>query len=138
MDSLQASHNYADTGGKRTFRLAAEPPGFFEATEIRNGEAVGLRFILRIEPGKHEPWGEMREKIRERLSSRDIVRDEDGELHILSRRVRAQVHDRIASGEPTPVLFIDDEEFTWEELGAMLTSYAGWGLRIEVCNCGDE
>ena len=124
-------------GNKRVFRLAtAATPGFFEGVELRRGEPVGLRFLLPIESGKAPPWGEMREKIRKRLSSRDLVRDEDGELHNLNNIIRAQIHDRTGDGMPT--LVIDDEEIDWDELGAIIKIHSGWGLRIEICNIGDE
>lgn len=29
-----------------------------------------------------------------------------------------------------PVIYIDDREFTWDEFGKMLCTYAGWGMRI--------
>ena len=29
-----------------------------------------------------------------------------------------------------PVIHVDDREFTWEEFGRMLLTYAGWGMRI--------
>jgi len=29
-----------------------------------------------------------------------------------------------------PVIYVDDREFTWEEFGKMLCTYAGWGMRI--------
>jgi hypothetical protein len=29
-----------------------------------------------------------------------------------------------------PIIYVDDQEFTWEEFGKMLCTYAGWGMRI--------
>ena len=29
-----------------------------------------------------------------------------------------------------PVIYVDDQEFTWEEFGRMLCTFAGWGMRI--------
>jgi hypothetical protein len=29
-----------------------------------------------------------------------------------------------------PVIYVDDREFTWEEFGKMLCTYAGWGMRV--------
>lgn len=29
-----------------------------------------------------------------------------------------------------PVIVVDDREFTWDEFGRMLCTYAGWGMRI--------
>jgi len=28
------------------------------------------------------------------------------------------------------VVYVDDQEFTWDEFGKMLCTYAGWGMRI--------
>ena len=30
-----------------------------------------------------------------------------------------------------PVIYIDDEELSWQEFGRMLATYAGWGMRIK-------
>jgi hypothetical protein len=36
------------------------------------------------------------------------------------------------SGDPRePVITIDNQELSWQEFGAMLCTYAGWGMRIE-------
>lgn len=32
----------------------------------------------------------------------------------------------------------DDMKVTWEELGQLLMTYAGWGLRLQICDCGEE
>jgi hypothetical protein len=29
-----------------------------------------------------------------------------------------------------PVIYIDDQEFNWEDFGQVLCTYAGWGMRI--------
>lgn len=29
-----------------------------------------------------------------------------------------------------PVIYVDDQEFTWDDFGRMLCTYAGWGMRI--------
>ncbi len=33
-------------------------------------------------------------------------------------------------GEDGPTVHIDDEELSWEEFGGLLSTYAGWGMRI--------
>ncbi len=49
--------------------------------------------------------------------------------------LRCVVHDGGPDGEPT--IDIDDHELSWEEFGRLLTTYAGWGVRI-VCVPDDE
>ena len=29
-----------------------------------------------------------------------------------------------------PTVYVDDQEFSWDEFGRMLCTYAGWGMRI--------
>jgi len=131
---------YLDASGKkRVFRLAVYAAGtFLEAVELRDGEPTGLRFILPVKPDELPPWGSMRDKIRERLSQRDLVRDEKGKLQDLRRVIRAQLSDEDRTDSGTPVLLIDDMKVTWEELGEYLMTYSGWGLRLEIRDCGDE
>ena len=42
--------------------------------------------------------------------------------------LRCVIHDGGADGEPT--VDIDDQELSWSEFGRLLTTYAGWGMRI--------
>ena len=37
-----------------------------------------------------------------------------------------------------PALIVDDVVLSWEELGALLESYEGFGLRIEIHDPGEE
>lgn len=30
-----------------------------------------------------------------------------------------------------PTVYVDDQEFSWDDFGKMLCTYAGWGMRIE-------
>ena len=43
--------------------------------------------------------------------------------------LRCVIHDGGPDGEP--VIDVDDRELTWSEFGRMLTTCAGWGMRIE-------
>lgn len=135
-------NDYLDCqGNKRTFRLEAYAHGLFiHAVEVREGGYPGLRFVLPVKPGEVPPWGELRERIRSRLCQRDIVPEDRGELEILNQLVRAQISDTGRSGErrDTPILYVDDMELTWEDLGRALMTYSGWGLRLEIRNCGEE
>lgn len=77
---------------------------------------------MEIKPGEVPPWGEMRDKIREWLSQRDLVRDATGELHELDRPIRAQISDRDRPDREVPLLLVDDLEVSWEELGRLVVS----------------
>ncbi len=38
----------------------------------------------------------------------------------------------ISDGGPEnePIIYIDDQELSWHEFGRLLTTYAGWGMRV--------
>lgn len=125
------------TGKKRRFRIQSYAAGMFlDATELLDGEAVGMRFVMRADADGVLPWGRMREKIRARMVERDVAVDPDsGRLEILRGLVRARIdtvpelHDEDEQG---PVLIVDDRRITWRELGKMLVGLEGWNLRIEI------
>lgn len=129
-------------GRKRLFRLRnyeRGPFSFFEALEVRNGDPTGWRFAVHYDPESGiVPWAEIREKIRQRLATRDIVRDPDsGGLRVLANLIRAQVG-CAKDARKGPPLIVDGETVTWREFGQLLSSYEGWGLRIQITNGGDE
>jgi hypothetical protein len=42
--------------------------------------------------------------------------------------LRCEIDDGGPDGEP--IIYIDDHELSWTEFGRLLTTYAGWGMRI--------
>lgn len=136
--------DYLDcTGRKRKFRLQSYARGMFlDATELLDGEPIGMRIVMKMDEHGHLPWGEMREKIRARLAERDVAVDpDDKKLKILRGIVRAHLHTVPAAREDDddgPVLIVDDRRITWRELGKMLDGLEGWDLRIEVLDCSGD
>jgi hypothetical protein len=135
---------YLDCQGKvRRFLVKLNPTGLFlDAFEqIPGEEGSGMRFMERIQPDAPLPYGELRTRIRARLAQRDLVREpRTKELTMLTRLIRGQIESppegRLA--ESLPCLRVDDLVVSWEDLGRMLMTFEGWGLRIEVRDCGEE
>lgn len=130
-------------GKKRLFRLGSYGGGmltFMEACEIRDGSPTGWRFKHRWDPAMEAPpYYQLRQKIAERLSTRDVIREPDsGRMTVLDRLIRAQVSCAEEPDATGPDVLIDGEVVTWEELGEMLSTYEGWGLRIEIREQGEE
>ena len=124
------------TGKRRRFRLMVYAGGrFLEAREMLDGAPSGLRFVLPVEVEEMPPWGEIRKQIRERLARRELVRDEAGRLNLLTDVLRGQLTYGDGAG---PAFIVDDVVLSWEELGAFLESYEGFGLRIEIHDPGKE
>ena len=44
--------------------------------------------------------------------------------------LRCVIEDGGGEDGDLPIIHVDDREFTWEEFGRMLLTYAGWGMRI--------
>ncbi len=129
-------------GKKRLFRIQQYGGGtarFLSAQEVRDDEHAGLRVVLQFnDETEPPPYWQLRKRIAQRLATRHVVRNPDTEqLEILNMLIRAQVS--YADDEATgPDLVIDDEVVSWEELGGLLRSYEGWGLRIQVIDAGEE
>ena len=103
-------------GRKRLFRLRNYERGwgsFIEAMEVRKGQTTGWRLAVHYNAETDVPaWGEIREKIRRRLATRDIVRDPDsGELRVLTNLFRAQI-DYDKDPRKGPPLIVDGDTIT--------------------------
>ena len=130
-------------GRKRHFRLQEHRRAFLsflEATELIDGEPVGMRLVEHFNAeGQLPPYYQIRRRIAERLATRDLVRDpETGRLTDLHMRIRAQVHRGGEDRGEGPELLIDGEVVSWAELGNLLNTYEGWGLRLEITEAGEE
>ena len=44
--------------------------------------------------------------------------------------LRCQISDGGGDDGLEPIVYVDDREFSWHDFGRMLTTYAGWGMRI--------
>ena len=44
--------------------------------------------------------------------------------------LRCRIEDGGGEDGTLPVIYVDDREFTWDEFGRMILTYAGWGMRI--------
>jgi hypothetical protein len=85
------------------------------AAQIRNRDELGEYVAVEVPPGSPqvEPFpGTMTEWVPKGGVLRCVIEDGGGEDGSL------------------PVIYVDDQEFTWDEFGRMLCTYAGWGMRI--------
>ncbi|MFH1469097.1 MAG: hypothetical protein ABIO70_32215 [Pseudomonadota bacterium] len=124
-------------GQKRLFRLEIFGSGqdaFLCATEVCGGEPSGLRLRARFHEGVDPvPWGRLRNAIARRIATRDLVTDPDhGGLHLLTGLIRAQLVPDPADPDGPPAVLVDDLRLSWAQLGRVLSTCEGWGLRIEV------
>ena len=131
---------YVDCAGKlRKIRVreVIRPVGpVLEACEVIDGEPIGMMLTEQFEEGEVPPFYELRRRIRERLAARDLVRHpKTGQLELLTAKIRGQFDMPRDEG---PVIWVDGKRYGWDEIGALLESYEGWGIRIEICDAGRE
>ena len=127
------------TGAVRRFRLMIYAAGLFlDAREILGGEPIGLRFVERVGDDPGIAFGKIRDRIRERLAQRDVVRDaRTGELSLLRDRLMGQIDSFDRSGDGPSVL-VDDLELTWAEVGELLAPFEGFHVELFIRDVGGE
>jgi hypothetical protein len=89
----------------------------------------GARIALPVKRGATPPWGDIRKQIRERLSRRDLVKDENGRLVLVADVLRGQL---TWSNDDGLALVVDDIILPWEEVGRLLSSHEGFGVHLEI------
>jgi hypothetical protein len=82
-----------------------------------------------VKRGAAPPWGDIRRRIRERLSRRDLVEDENGRLVLVADVLRGQL---TWSSDDGLALVVDDVILPWEEVGRLLSSHEGFGVHLEI------
>jgi hypothetical protein len=122
---------FLDCAGKRRrFVLRIYGNGqFLEAREVLAGDVPGARIALPVKRGAAPPWGDIRKRIRERLSRRDLVKDENGRLVLVADVLRGQL---TWSNDDGLALVVDDVIMPWEEVGRLLSSYEGFAIHVEI------
>jgi hypothetical protein len=77
------------------------------------------------------------ERMRRSLSIKHLVRSEYG-MQIADQTVCGRIEwDDSADGR-VPLLVIDGQEVSWEELGRMLMSFEGWQFRLAIRERSEE
>lgn len=122
------------------FRTRLCAPGLaLDAFELRAGEPAGYQFALIGEP-EGDPmalFARLIEKIRRALSVKHV--DEGGlGLEITGQVVRGRIDwDEVVDGR-VPLLVIDGQPITWDELGQMMMSFEGWQFKLELRDRSEE
>jgi hypothetical protein len=81
--------------------------------------------------------GRLIERMRRRLSDRDLEQTEHG-LQIAGQLVRARIEWDEETDGLLPLVVIDGQEVSWEEFGRMLMSFEGWQFRMEIRDRSEE
>jgi hypothetical protein len=121
---------FLDCAGKRRrFLLQVYGKGrFLEACEVLGDEVRGSRIVMPVKPGETPPWGELRKRIREQLSRRDLAQDENGRLVLVADGFRGQ----LTWSDDGVALIVDAVILSWDEVGRLLASHEGFTLHIEI------
>ena len=101
-----------------------------DAFELTSGAPGGYQFQILGKPDD-EPLsllGRLIERMRRSLSVKHLVRSEHG-MQIADWTVRGRIEWDESEDGRIPLLVIDGQEVSWDELGRMLMSFEGWQFR---------
>ena len=129
-------------GERREFHFRMRLHGsiaVLDAFELRAGAPGGYQFQILGKPDD-EPLsllGHLIERMRRSLSVRYLVRSEYG-TQIADRTVCGRIEWDESEDGRVPLLVIDGQEVSWDELGRMLMSFEGWQFRVEIRDRSEE
>jgi hypothetical protein len=110
-----------------------------DAFELTAGSPGGYQFQMVGKPDD-EPLsllGRLIERMRRSLSIKHLVRREHG-TQIADQMVCGRIEWDESEDGRVPLLVIDGQEVSWEELGRMLMSFEGWQFRLAICDRSEE
>jgi hypothetical protein len=110
-----------------------------DAFEIKAGMPRGYQFQILGEP-EDEPLSllaRLVERMRGSLSVKYLVSSEHG-TQIADQTVCGQIEWDASADGRVPLLVIDGQEVSWEELGRMLMSFEGWQFRLAIRDRSEE
>ena len=133
-----------DCAGERHefhFRMRLlESMAALDAFELTDGVPGGYQFQILGKPDD-EPLsllGRLIERMRRSLSVKHLVHGEHG-AQIADEKVCGQIEwDESADGRRVPLLVIDGQEVSWDELGRMLMTFEGWQFRLAISDRSEE
>jgi hypothetical protein len=110
-----------------------------DAFELRAGVPGGYQFQILGKPDD-EPLlllGRLIERMRRSLSVKYLERSEHG-TQIADRTACGRIEWDESEDGRVPLLVIDGQKVSWDELGRMLMSFEGWQFRVEMCDRSEE
>jgi hypothetical protein len=81
--------------------------------------------------------GRLIERMRRRLSVKNLVQS-DQRLEIADQTVRGRIEWNESKDERMPLLVIDGQDVSLEDLGRMLVTFEGWQFRMEIRDQSEE
>jgi hypothetical protein len=110
-----------------------------DAFELRAGVPGGYQFQILGKPDDEllSLVGRLIERMRRSLSVKYLERSEHG-MQIADRTACGRIEWDESEDGRVPLLVIDGQNVSWEELGRVLMSFEGWQFRVEIYDRSDE
>ena len=111
-----------------------------DAFELHEGHPAGYEFKVIGEPEEDQLalLGKLVEKMRRALAVKHLAPDELGGQKIADFAVRGRVSWDEENDGHLPLVVIDGQDVTWEQLGRMLMSFEGWQFKLEIRDLSEE
>jgi hypothetical protein len=110
-----------------------------DAFEVERGRPAGYQFQT-VDDSDVELislLGRLIERMRRRLSVKNLVQS-DQRLEIADQTVRGRIEWNESKDERMPLLVIDGQDVSLEDLGRMLVTFEGWQFRMEIRDQSEE
>lgn len=109
------------------FELTAGAPGGYQFQMLGKPDDDPLSLLARLI-----------ERMRRSLSVKHLVRSEHG-TQIADQTICGRIEwDEAEHDRRVPLLVIDGQDVSWDELGRMLMSFEGWQFRLVIYDRSDE
>ena len=111
-----------------------------QAFELVDGNPGGYQFSIMDHPASDvsELYFELIKKIKTGLSVHYLQASVFGDQHSKLYIHGSAITGRIEEKDSAPSVVVDGREYSWEQLGAFLSSYSGFNFRLECFDPYDE
>ena len=110
------------------------------AFELKDGDPVGYRFQLVGDPEDDlfSLLGRLVQKIRQTLSVQHIKKVKGHGLQIADDTVRGRIEWDESEDGRVPLVVVDGQEISWEDLGKMMMCFEGWQFKLKIIDPSDD
>lgn len=110
------------------------------AFELNDGDHAGYQFQVVGDPEDDlfTLLGLLIQKIRKRLSVRHLAVIGGHGLQIVDGTVRGHIESDEEEEGRVPLVIIDGQRISWDQLGQMVMSHEGWQFKLEIVDPSDD
>ncbi|MBT2583964.1 hypothetical protein [Planococcus sp. ISL-109] len=130
-------------GVMRSFRIRKRllPVGIMMEADERKEQGFNFEVLDDLDCDQDQLLSKLLSKVQKGLAENYIVEDRLPSGHIYRRMDKDRLGGTVAwNGEDqeTPLIIVDGEPYSWDQIGKILMSYEGFQLKLEIVDSSDE